>query len=75
MPDDDEFAEFDFDEEEFEMKDDGRGGSKKQQQQQQVGSMIQSQESVKFTPISKFAKRYFIVVHWSYGIFKLKLYY
>ena len=49
MPDDDEFAEFDFDEEEFEMKDDGRGGSKKQQQ---VGSMIQSQESVKFTPMS-----------------------
>ena len=32
MPDDDEFAEFDFDEEEFEMKDDGRAGSKKQQQ-------------------------------------------
>ena len=32
MPEDDEFAEFDFDEEEFEMKDDGRGGSKKQQQ-------------------------------------------
>ena len=33
MPDDDEFAEFDFDEEEFEMKDDGRGdGNKKQQQ-------------------------------------------
>ena len=52
MPDDDEFAEFDFDEEEFEMKDDGRGGSKKQQQQQQVGSMIQSQKSVKFTPMS-----------------------
>ena len=50
MPDDDEFAEFDFDEEEFEMKDDGRGGSKRQQQQ--VGSIIQSQESVKFTPMS-----------------------
>ena len=51
MPDDDEFAEFDFDEEEFEMKDDGRGGSKKQQQQQ-VGSIIQSRESVKFTPMT-----------------------
>ena len=51
VPDDDEFAEFDFDEEEFEMKDDGRGGSKKQQQQQ-VRSIIQSQESVKITPMS-----------------------
>ena len=50
MPDDDEFAEFDFDEEEFEMKDDGRGGNKKQQQQ--VRSIIQSQESVKFTSMS-----------------------
>ena len=44
MPDDDEFAEFDFDDEEFEMTDDGRGGNKKQQQ---VGSIIRSQESVK----------------------------
>ena len=43
MPDDDEFAEFDFDDEEFEMTDDGRGGNKKQQQ---VGSNAQYQDNV-----------------------------
>ena len=35
MPDNDEFAEFDFDEEEFEM-DDGKVGNKKHQQVTQV---------------------------------------
>ena len=58
MPDDDEFAEFDFDEEEFEMKDDGRGGGKKQQQQ--VGSIIQSQGSVKFTSIAAMCRTFSI---------------
>ena len=37
MPDDDEFAEFDFDEEEFEMKDDG-GKAMNKKPQQQVGT-------------------------------------
>ena len=60
MPDDDEFAEFDFDEEEFEMKDDGRGGGKKQQQ---VRSMTQSQEKVK-NSILELSKLRYIYILW-----------